>query len=145
MGLVDKDGVWYLIAGTENGRRTFRVDRIAEAEVTDEPAERPPDFDLPEAWQEVVDEVEQRRGGQSATVLIEARFVHVLRTQWGRHCEELGEDDDGRARVRVSAPTPLMIAQQLAGWGALIELIDSPQVCSELARIGAELAERYPP
>ena len=145
LGLVDKDGVWYLVAGTENGRRTFRVDRIAEAEVTEDPAERPPDFDLFEAWQEVVDEVEQRRGGQSATVLIEARFVHVLRTQWGRHCEELGEDDDGRARVRVSAPTPLMIAQQLAGWGALIELIDSPQVCSELARIGAELAERYLP
>ena len=143
LGLVDKDGVWYLIAGTENGQRTFRVDRIAEAEVTEEPAERPPDFDLREAWHEVVDEVEQRRGGQSATVLIQARFVHVLRTQWGRHCEELGEDDDGRARVRVSAPTPLMIAQQLAGWGGLVELIDSPQVYSELARIGAELAERY--
>ena len=143
LGLVNKDDVWYLIAGTDNGQRTFRVDRIAEAEVTDEPAERPPDFDLPEAWQQVVDEVEQRRGGLSATVLIETRFVHVLHTQWGRHCEELGQHDDGRARVRVSAPTPLMIAQQLAGWGALIEVVDSPPVCSELARIGAELTERY--
>jgi predicted DNA-binding transcriptional regulator YafY len=144
LGLVDKDDVWYLIAGTETGQRTFRVDRIAEAEVTDEPAERPPDFDLPEVWQQVVDEVEQRRGGLSATVLIEARFVHVLRKQWGRQCEDLGEDDDGRVRVRVSAPTPLMIAQRLAGWGALIEVVDSPPVCSELARIGVELAERYP-
>jgi predicted DNA-binding transcriptional regulator YafY len=143
LGLADKDDIWYLIAGTEKGQRTFRVDRIAEAEVTEEPAERPPDFDLPDAWQQVVDEVEQWRGGLSATVLIEPRFVHVLRTQWGRHCEELGEHDDGRARVRVSAPTPLMIAQQLAGWGALIDVVDSPMVCSELARIGAELAERY--
>lgn len=76
-------------------------------------------------------------------MLIEARFVHVLRTQWGRHCEELGEHDNGRARVRMSTPTPLMIAQQLAGWGALIDVVDSPLVRSELARIGAELAERY--
>ena len=83
--------IWYLIAGTENGQRTFRVDRIAEAEVTDEPAARPPDFDLSEAWQHVVDEVEELRGGLSATVLVEARFVHVLRTQLGRHCEELGD------------------------------------------------------
>ena len=143
LGLVDKDDVWYLIAGTENGQRTFRVDRIAEAEVTEEPAERPPDFYLPEAWEQVVDEVEQRRAGLSATVLIEARFVDVLRTQWGRQCEEFGEHDDGRARVRVSAPSPLMIAQRLAGWGALIEVVDSPLVCAELARIGAELAERY--
>src|SRR6187551_1662707 len=37
-GLVDKDDVWYLVAGTPNGRRTFRVDRIVEAEQTDEPA-----------------------------------------------------------------------------------------------------------
>ena len=27
-GLVDKDEIWYLIAGTEQGQRTFRVDRI---------------------------------------------------------------------------------------------------------------------
>jgi predicted DNA-binding transcriptional regulator YafY len=143
LGLVDKDDIWYLIADTENGQRTFRVDRIADAQTTDEPAKRPPDFDLSEAWQQVVDEVEQQRGGLSATVLVEPRFVHVFHTQFGRHCQKLGEDEDGRARVRVSAPTPLMIAQHLAGWGALIDVVDSPLVCSELARIGAELAERY--
>ena len=31
-GLVDKDGVWYLVAGTEAGQRTFRVDRVVAAE-----------------------------------------------------------------------------------------------------------------
>jgi predicted DNA-binding transcriptional regulator YafY len=143
LGLIVKDEIWYLIAATDNGQRTYRVDRIAEAEVTEEPAERPRDFDLPVAWQQVVDEVEQLRGGVSATVLIEDRFVPVLRTQWGRHCEELGVHDDGRARVRVSAPMPLTIAEQLAGWGALIEVVDAPSVRSELARIGAELVQRY--
>src|ERR1700738_2061723 len=29
-GLVDKDDIWYLLAGTERGQRTFRVDRIIE-------------------------------------------------------------------------------------------------------------------
>ena len=36
LGLVDKDDIWYLIAGTETGQRTFRVDRITAAEVIDE-------------------------------------------------------------------------------------------------------------
>ncbi|MGH3433716.1 MAG: helix-turn-helix transcriptional regulator, partial [Thermocrispum sp.] len=58
-GLVDKDDIWYLIAGTPKGRRTFRVDRIVQATVTDEPAERPADFELADAWQEVVDRMEQ--------------------------------------------------------------------------------------
>jgi predicted DNA-binding transcriptional regulator YafY len=60
-GLVDKDDIWYLVAGTEKGQRTFRVDRIAEATVTDEPARRPADFDLSRAWGEVVEHVERQR------------------------------------------------------------------------------------
>jgi predicted DNA-binding transcriptional regulator YafY len=142
-GLIDKDEIWYLIAGTERGQRTFRVDRIADAVVADETFERPADFDLSSAWGEVVTEVEQRRSGVSATVLVAARFVFVLRHQYGRHCEVLDTLADGRVRVRVSAPTPLMIAQPLAGWGAMLDVEDSPEVRAELARLGAELVECY--
>lgn len=142
-GLVDKDDIWYLLAGTEKGQRTFRVDRIVEAVVTDLPFERPADFDLSQAWERVVDEMERLRSGVDATVLIPARFVWVLQDQFGRQCE-VGEPlDDGRVSVRVSAPSPLMIAQTLAGWGATIEVVDSAPVRAELARLGSELTERY--
>ncbi|GAA0988466.1 WYL domain-containing protein [Acrocarpospora macrocephala] len=144
-GLIDKDDIWYLLAGTERGQRTFRVDRVIEAELTDEAAERPDDFTLATAWQQVVGEVEQRRSRTWATVLIEPRFVQVLRNQFGRHCHPTGELDHGRAQVRLGAPTPLDIARHLAGWGALIEVLEPRSVQAELARIGAELARRYPP
>jgi predicted DNA-binding transcriptional regulator YafY len=134
----------YLLAGTQRGQRTFRVDRIIGAEPTGQPAERPDDFALATAWQDVVGEVEQRRSRTWATVLVEARFVPVLRAQFGRHCHTDGEPDQGRARVRVAAPTPLDIARHLAGWGATIEVVDPPSVQAELARIGGELAARYP-
>lgn len=139
LGLVDKDDVWYLVAGTPRGRRTYRVDRMIEAVTTDLPAERPPGFELSRAWREVVDEVEGKRSLTAATVLVDARFVHVLRDQFGRHCEEEATLDDGRARVRLAAPNPLMIAQQLAGWGTLIEVLEPLEVRAELARIGTEL------
>jgi predicted DNA-binding transcriptional regulator YafY len=142
-GLVDKDDIWYLVAGTERGQRTFRVDRIADAELTGETFERPADFDLSEAWGQVVTEVEQRRSGVSATVLVAARFVFVLRDQYGRHSEVLDTLDDGRVRVRLAAPTPLMIAQPLAGWGAMIEVEDSLEVRAELVRLGTELVARH--
>lgn len=142
-GLVDKDDIWYQLAGTERGQRTFRVDRIAEAEVTDQPAERPDDFTLAGAWDKVVGEVERRRSRTWATLLIETRFVPVLRNHFGRHCETEAELDDGRSRMRVAAPTPLDIARNLAGWGAMVEVLEPPAVRTELARIGAELAARY--
>jgi predicted DNA-binding transcriptional regulator YafY len=140
-GLVDKDDVWYLVAGTEKGQRTFRADRIADAAVTDEPAQRPADFELASAWSEVVDEVERRRSLLSATVLLPARLVPVLRDHFGRHSELLETLDDGRARVRVAAPTPLMIAQTLAGWGATVQVEGPPEVRAELTRLGRELVE----
>lgn len=142
-GLVDKDDTWYLIAGTDRGRRTFRVDRIADAETTDQPSGRPDDFELAAAWEEVIGTMEERRSATWATVLIEPRFVPILRDHFGRHCHRDGEADDGRARIRLAAPTALDIARNLAGWGADVEVIEPRSVQDELARIGAELAGRY--
>ena len=142
-GLVDKDEVWYLIAGTDRGQRTFRVDRIIEATPTDQPAQRPADFTLAAAWRQIVGEVEQRRARTWATLLIEARFVPVLRDQFGRHCQPGGELADGRVQVRVAAPTALDLARDLAGWGGLVEVLEPPAVRAQLARIGTELTERY--
>jgi predicted DNA-binding transcriptional regulator YafY len=143
LGLVDKDGIWYLLAGTPDGQRTFRVDRMGGTAITDDPAERPSDFDLSVAWEQVVDEMEQRRSLVSARVAIEARYVMVLSTQFGRHCQVEGEYDREQLVVRVAAPTPLMIAQHLAGWGALVEVLSPPSVQAELARLGRELVMRY--
>ncbi len=142
-GLVDKDDVWYLVAGTEKGQRTFRVDRIVEATVTDLAAERPAGFELSREWERVVDEVEQHRSLLSATVLISARLLPVLRDHFGRHCEPIDTLDDGRVRVRVAAPMAISIAEKIAGWGATVEVVEPPSVRAELARLGAELVERY--
>lgn len=142
-GLVEKDDVWYLLAGTERGQRTFRVDRVVSAEMMKEVAERPAEFELAQAWERVVDEVELRRSGLSATVLIDSRLVPVLQKQFGRQSEVGATLPDGRVRVRLEAPTALMIAQPLAGWGAAIEVEDSADVRAELARLGAELVGRY--
>ncbi|WP_129667821.1 helix-turn-helix transcriptional regulator [Phytoactinopolyspora endophytica] len=142
-GLVDKDDVWYLIAGTERGQRTFRVDRIEAFEPTGQEAERPDDFELAAAWERVVGEVEQRRSRTWATVLIESRFLAILRDHFGQHCHTDGELDDGRVRVRLAAPTPLDIARNLAGWGATIDVVEPQSVRAELGRIGTELAGRY--
>lgn len=143
LGLVDKNATWYLIAGSDRGRRTFRVDRIASMECTDEIAERPDDFTLEQAWGEVVGEMEERRSRLWATVTVPERYAYVLRDQFGRHFDYVGVVDAERVQVRVGAPTALDIAQNLAGWGAMIDVVEPGPVRAELARIGAELSARY--
>ena len=142
-GLVDKDDVWYLIAGTAAGRRTFRVDRVLAAELTDEPAQRPADLQPAAVWDEVVAEMEGRRSTVAATVLVPARLVPVLQTVFGRHCSVVGARDDGRQELQVAAHTVRSVAEQLAGLGGAVEVLEPGEVRAELARIGAELVERH--
>jgi predicted DNA-binding transcriptional regulator YafY len=152
-GLVGKADVWYLVAGTPDGRRTFRVDRMVEAHITDLVADRPADFALAEAWQEVVEVVERRRSLISAVVLVRSSVAYVLRDQFGRHCTVEGTQDDGRVRLRLAGPSALSIAEHLAGWGAgtgsgpgaHLDVLGPPEVTAELARLGAELVARYGP
>ena len=50
LGLVLKAGTWYLVAAHDQVPRTYRVSRVGEATVVDEPAWRPDDFDLGAWW-----------------------------------------------------------------------------------------------
>ncbi|KJK46560.1 transcriptional regulator [Lentzea aerocolonigenes] len=143
-GLVDKDGIWYFIAGTADGQRTFRLDRIQGVNLTGTPSARPPDFVLAKAWDSVVTEVEQLRSGTKAIMRLQNRFLKVFQHMHGRHCTVL-EDLENETRVELTAPTPLDIARNVAGWGALITVESPREVQDHLARIGAELVSRYPP
>jgi predicted DNA-binding transcriptional regulator YafY len=105
--------------------------------------ERPAGFALDQAWDKVVGEVEHKRARTWATLLIDERFVWVLRDHFGRHCHTGDVLADGRARVRVGAPTPRDIARTLSGWGAAVQVLEPPEVRAELARIGTELATMY--
>jgi predicted DNA-binding transcriptional regulator YafY len=51
--------------------------------------------------------------------------------------------DVARAVVVVGGPSALRIAEYLAGWGSLIDVIEPTEVRMHLARIGAELASQY--
>jgi predicted DNA-binding transcriptional regulator YafY len=141
--LVDKESVWYLVAGTPSGRRTFRLDRIVALQVLDVPSARPDDVDVAAVWESVVEGVEAQRSRVSATVLCAPFLVSVLRGQFGRHVAVLGVDDDGRSRVRVASHTARSVAEHLAGLGASVDVVEPASVRAELASLGAELVERY--
>jgi len=137
--LVEKETVWYLIAGTERGRRTFRLDRVGAVAVLDETADRPADFDLSAEWARIVTRMEQRRAAVAATVLVSATLAPILADQQGRNCTLLGPVDDGRVQASVTADTAKMVARQLAGWGADVEVVGPPEVRAELVALGTEL------
>jgi predicted DNA-binding transcriptional regulator YafY len=145
LGLVEKASIWYLVAGTDRGQRTFRLSRIRSVAVTDEPAVRPPDFDLAAAWEAIVTTVEERRASTTAVVRVGRAGLFGLRASFATHCHVVAEPDDDHVDVEVGAPSAERIARTLAGWGDMAEVLHPPEVRAELARLGAELVRAYTP
>lgn len=70
-GLVAKAGTWYLIAAEDGEPRLFRVSRIEQASVLDEPALRPAQLDLEALWLELRRRFDER-GGEGLLVRVRA-------------------------------------------------------------------------
>ena len=145
LGLVTKGTVWYLVAGTAAGLRTFRVGRVTSVEPTGEPVVPPPGFDLAEEWRRIADEVDEHRTRLRCRALVVPRLVPVLRGYLGpRRLRVVGDRDD-RVEVELASADLGRLASELAGFGAGVEVLDPPEVRAHLARIAADLLRLYGP
>jgi len=145
LGLVAKGRTWYLVAGTDAGLRTFRVDRVHAVALTAAPVDRPVGFDLERTWESVVADLDARRMPMAATVHAEERFVPVLRSVLGTRVAATGRRGRGSGRVEVTVRgrSAEMLARELAGFAGHLTVVAPPEVRRELGLLGAELARRY--
>jgi predicted DNA-binding transcriptional regulator YafY len=138
-----KNDTWYLVADTAAGQRTFRVSRVRSVAATDQPVERPVDFDLSEAWRSIVTGVDAQRTPVIVTVRTDEVTLDVLRWMFGNRVRELSPDASGRVVVEVRAQSELMMARQLAGFADAVEVVSPTAVREHLAEIGQGLVRRH--
>ncbi len=139
-GLVSKAGTWYLLAGSDAGLRTFRVSRVRRVQLTDLPVERPEDFDLAQAWEEVRERVPTNFPTIDVDLRVEPgveRWLGAVLGAWGR-LEKVGD-----GRFRASFPNPGAAAADLARFGLSVQVLGPPEVRAELARLGHDLVLAY--
>jgi predicted DNA-binding transcriptional regulator YafY len=143
LGLVAKASVWYLVAGTDAGLRTFRVSRVQGVTVTDRPVERPAGFDLAATWKTVVDTIDERRTWFRATVLAEPEAVRWIRGMFGARASVGDAAADGRIEVELRSWSAHSLASEVAPLGGSVEVVSPTEIRDELARVGADLVRRY--
>ena len=143
LGLVAKGNVWYLVADTEAGMRTFRVWRVQSVELTDEPVSRPPGFDLAETWQGVVAAMDERRAAMRVSALADPSIVGWMRGHFGTRLTTGAVTADGRVEIELGFGATEHAAAEIAGYSWGLEVTDPPEVRDQLAAIGARLVERY--
>jgi predicted DNA-binding transcriptional regulator YafY len=143
LGLVSKGSVWYLVAETDAGLRTFRVWRVQSVELTDDPVRRPPGFELAKAWEEIVARVDEHRTSRRVRALAEPTIVGWLRGHFANRLSIGDTLEDGRLAVDIGFGDTHQAAMELAGYGFGLEVLDPPDLRAELAAIGTQLLERY--
>lgn len=163
LGLVQKAGVWYLVA-THRGRlRTFRVDRVVSATVRDDGVVRPEGFDLATHWAGARRELDVAIRRLPVTVRLPASSLgHLRRHVPGpltgeaivaageRAGEVAGRVAVGRAgeaeQVALVVELPMesvgVAVSQLATVPGL-EVLEPASVRSGLADLGRGLAARH--
>ena len=143
LGLATKVSTWYLVAGTDAGLRTFRVERISSVEPTGEAVVRPDGFELAEAWRLITETAGERLAGLWVRGRAEPGILPVLRWQFGARLRIGPPGDDGRVAVEVGGAHLRGLIGQLAGFGELV-VVDEPDEARAMLRdIGTQLSTEY--
>jgi predicted DNA-binding transcriptional regulator YafY len=143
LGLASKAGQWYLVAATDHGQRTFRVDRLRGVVPTGEHVERPADFDLHAAWQAITGEVDRLRTPIRAEVRVDGDAVWRLRWTVGDRLQIGPPGQDGRVEGEVRGVSVAALAGELAAFGPAVEVTGPDDLRRALAQLGAVLLARY--
>lgn len=143
LGLAAKAEIWYLIADTDNGLRTFRIDRVSSVEPTGQPAVRPADFDLEQAWAMVTAEVGKRWASFTARGVVDRDVVPILWMVFADRVRIGPARSDGRVEFELAGPNALQLAAEIAGLGGAVSITEPAEVREHLARIGRELSDLY--
>jgi predicted DNA-binding transcriptional regulator YafY len=147
LGIVLKSGVWYVVARSEGGLRTYRASRITDAQVTGASFERPPNFDLVEYWADSTAAYERGVPRVRVTVRVPTDRLGPLETAVGRAAvaaaDRLPEPEPGWLRLGLNLDWPNDVAARLLAAGPDIEVLEPPDMRSQVAGLAAAVVERY--
>lgn len=151
LGLVNKAGVWYLVASGEaraGEPAVFRAGRVASAQVLPGAIARPPGFDLATFWERWsasftggLPKVEVRLRASAAAL---AAFPEIFGDQ-ARPALAAAPPPDaaGFTEVRLTFEHEMAATARLAGFGGQVEVLSPATVRTRLVATARELLERY--
>jgi predicted DNA-binding transcriptional regulator YafY len=155
VGLVNKAGVWYLVAsrdpgapaGAEGEPVVFRAGRITQARVLDASFTPPPGFDLAAFWARWSAEFEASRPHVEVRLRASPQALAVFGEIFGdvssSAVASAGEpDSEGFREVTLTFEHEKAAAHRLAGFGGQVEVLSPPSVRHEILATAREILRR---
>lgn len=149
-GLVEQAGRWYLVAAHRGEPRMYRVSRVEQVDVLDEPATRPENLDLQEEWQRLrsglerhapagVDVIIRVHPDRAATV----RRIAAPMLAKGEHPRPIPAPTDPWPHVALRFRVREAACGVLLGFGADVEVLEPPDLRTTLLDLATAAVATY--
>ena len=145
MGLVAKGSVWYLVASVDESVRSYRVSRISQADILDEPAPIPSDFKLAEYWENSASTFKSNVPNYLATFWVSPSVLLRLRFagRFARVNETEETDARGWKKVHVGFDVEEMACEYAVSFGPNLEVIEPPLLREKVIAMTKATLEFY--
>ncbi|MBB6098776.1 putative DNA-binding transcriptional regulator YafY [Deinobacterium chartae] len=147
LGLVAKAGLWYVVVRSAGGLRAYRASRFLEATPVGERFEYPRDFDLVAYWNEWCQRFERTLARLCVRVRVAPAAREPLQRMFGEGILERFDaappDPRGRRTLEFTFDHLEQARASLLGLGALLEVIDPPELRDDLRETARAVMELY--
>ena len=147
LGLVAKGSVWYLVAAVDGETRTYRVSRVEDVRVTDEPYAPPDGFDLAAYWDEWLARFRAELPRYMVTLRIApAMLTRVRQPGWPLRLRiELEDppDEDGWVRLTARFDVEDEACAAVLGFGPDAEILEPPELRRRVVELARGIIARY--
>lgn len=148
-GLVNKAGIWYLVADHRGQPQFFRAERALSASVLDQPVQRRDGIELAQLWDSLRRRIDDIPDPLAVTVRVRReilpKFLRVHEADLVTpHTEAPHVEHDDPARVTVKLQfRALITAEALLAFGPDLEVIAPDELRDTLAAKAAQTAALY--
>jgi predicted DNA-binding transcriptional regulator YafY len=145
LGLVAKGRLWYLVGAVQDEPRTYRISRVQDATVLEEPCVRPPNFDLAVYWRQSSASFVANLPRYPITVRAAPAILPRLEDPgWYTRVEGPARpEDSGWVRVRLICQTEEEACRFALGFGPWIEVLEPESLRGRVAQLAAQVVDRY--
>jgi predicted DNA-binding transcriptional regulator YafY len=145
LGLVAKGSIWYLVAAVAGDLRTYRVSRMQQATVLDEPCARPPDFDLAAYWERSTASFIVNLPRYPATVQVDPAILPAIRQggHYSRIEREGPPDTDGWVPLNIVFEEEHSACEYVLSFGPLIEVLEPAALRGQVLQAAAGVVALY--
>jgi predicted DNA-binding transcriptional regulator YafY len=130
LGLVIRGALWYLVAAAEGELRSYRVSRVLEARMLDEPAARPEGFDLEAHWRQSYAEYRAGLPVYRIVVRVAPDALPRAREPWpfSRVEHEEPPDAEGWSRLTFRFEMNWEACEFVLRFGGRMEVLEPPEL-----------------